>query len=58
MDNWTDNKLRFEGAVDLAAILGIYDADKRELWCLRIKNCPDPDHGDGRTWCAYCGNLK
>ena len=46
----------------LGAITALYLADvisdeQRELWTLRIDDCPG--HGDegGRVWCAYCGNL-
>lgn len=55
-DCYTDDKLKFDGAIDLALGLGIFNKEKYELWNLRVKNCPDPDH-PGRSWCAYCGDV-
>jgi len=57
MDDHPHNKLRFEGAVNLATGLGIFTDEKRELWNLRIEKCPYPDHIGGRCWCAYCGDI-
>lgn len=56
-DVYITNKLKFEGAIDLALGLGIFTKEKYELWKLRVEKCPDPDHIGGRCWCAYCGDI-
>ena len=42
--------------IDAFKRLGLFDADKAELWRLRIRDCPG-GHSGGRVWCAYCGDL-
>lgn len=56
-DDHPHNKLKFDGAVELALGLGIFNAEKYELWNMRVDKCPDPDHIGGRVWCAYCGDT-
>lgn len=48
---------KFKGALDLALSIGKITDNEFELWEYRIKNCPEPDHIGGRTWCAYCGEI-
>jgi len=57
-DDYRTNKAKFDGAIQLASRLNLITNEKTELWCLRVKNCPDPDHIGGRTWCAYCGDIE
>jgi len=56
-DCYADDKLRFDGAINLALGLGIFNKEKYELWNLRVEKCPEPDH-PGRSWCAYCGDVE
>lgn len=57
-DSYPDNALMFKGALNMALFIGLITQEKHELWNLRIKNCPNPDHIGGRVWCAYCGDIK
>lgn len=46
------------GAIALAELTGMLTKEQAELWRFRIKTCPEQgDHGGGRSWCAYCGNV-
>ncbi len=44
--------------ISFARAIGALTDDQAELWSRRIETCPG--HGDegGRSWCAYCGDLK
>lgn len=37
---------------------GVIDAQERRLRTLALQSCPGHDDEGGRTWCAYCGDLK
>lgn len=44
---------------DFAWKVGLLTDQERELWILRAEKCPGHEHdGGGRSWCAYCGDLK
>ena len=51
-------KARVNGAISLACLTGLFNFEQQELWLRRIETCPG-HHGDGgRSWCAYCDDLK
>ena len=46
------------GAIDILKELGILNDVERDGWIARTRTCPGHDDEGGRSWCAYCGNIK
>ena len=46
------------GAIAAFRGVGLFDADRAELWLERLKRCPGHDDECGRVWCSYCGTLR
>lgn len=46
------------GLIDAAFILQTINLLERDGWMARISGCPENgEHGAGRVWCAYCGDI-
>lgn len=46
------------GAIAALRLTGRLDRDAEELWRRRIATCPGHADEGGRSWCAFCGELK
>ena len=46
------------GAINMAFTLGALSEDGVELWLYRMKQCPGHADEGGRSWCAYCGEMR
>lgn len=38
--------------------VGLLTEEQHELWSLRLRTCPGHNDEGGRSWCAYCGDMK
>lgn len=47
---------RVDTVIEAFMAIGVLDADQGTAWKATIRTCPR-DHGGGRNWCAYCGDI-
>lgn len=46
------------GAIGVLEIIDALNHVEADGWRARIQRCPGHDDEGGRSWCAYCGDIR